>query len=57
MDERAIILIDKYIYKSDPKQNFQIKKSSILLDNITGLSITPGKEQLIVIHLISNHDL
>ena len=57
MDERAIILTDKYIYKLDPKRNFHIKKSGISLDDITGLSITSGKEQLIVIHLISNHDL
>jgi myosin-1 len=57
MDERAIILTDKYIYKCDPKRYFQIKKSGILLDDITGLSITPGKEQLIVIHVISNQDL
>jgi len=57
MDERAIILTDKYIYKSDPKRNFQIKRSGISLDDVTGLSITPGKEQLIVIHLVSNQDL
>jgi len=57
MDERAMIFTDKYIYKSDPKRNFQIKKSGISLDDVIGLSITPGKEQLIVIHLISNQDL
>jgi myosin-1 len=57
MDERAIILTDKFIYKTDPKRNFQIKKSGISIDDVTGLSVTPGKEQLIVIHLISNQDL
>jgi myosin-1 len=57
MDERAIILTDKYIYKSDPKRNFQMKKSGIIIDDVIGLSLTPGKEQLIVIHLISNNDL
>ncbi|CAF1389118.1 unnamed protein product [Rotaria sordida] len=57
MDERAIILTDKYIYKVDQKKNFHIKKSNISLDDITGLSVTSGKEQLIVIHLISNSDL
>jgi myosin-1 len=57
MDERAIILTDKYIYKLDPKKNFSLKKSGISLDDITSLGITSGNEQLIVIHLISNHDL
>ncbi|CAF5114159.1 unnamed protein product, partial [Rotaria sp. Silwood1] len=57
MDERAIILTDKYIYKLDPKKNFPIKKSHISLDDVTGLSVTSGKEQLIVIHLVSNCDL
>lgn len=57
MDERAIILTDKYIYKCDPKKNFQLKKAGIPLDDIIALSITPGKEQLVVIHLMSNQDL
>ena len=34
-----------------------MKKSGIPLDDIIGLSLTAGKEQLIIIHLISNHDL
>ncbi|CAF1230175.1 unnamed protein product [Adineta steineri] len=57
MDERAIILTDKYIYKLDQKKHFHIKKSGIAINDIAGLSVTSGKEQLIVIHLISNHDL
>jgi myosin-1 len=57
MDERAIILTDKYLYKLDPKKNFHLKKSGIPLDDVIDLSVTSGKEQLIVVHLISNHDL
>jgi myosin-1 len=57
MDERAIVLTDKYLYKLDPKKNFHIKKSGISIDDIIGLSVTTGKEQLIVVHLQSNHDL
>jgi myosin-1 len=34
-----------------------MKKSGIIIDDVIGLSLTPGKEQLIVIHLISNNDL
>ncbi|CAF0979976.1 unnamed protein product [Rotaria sordida] len=56
-DERAIILTDKYLYKLDPKKHFHIRKTGIPIDDIIGLSVTSGKEQLIVVHLISNHDL
>ncbi|CAF3782202.1 unnamed protein product [Adineta steineri] len=57
MDERAIVLTDRYLYKLDPKKNFHIKKTGIPIDDIIGLSVTSGREQLVVIHLISNHDL
>lgn len=57
MDERAVVLTDKYLYKLDPKKHFQIKKSGISIEEITSLSVTSGKEQLVVVHLISNHDL
>jgi hypothetical protein len=57
MDERAIVLTDKYLYKLDPKKNFHIKKAGIPIEDIVGLSVTSGREQLVVVHLISNHDL
>ena len=34
-----------------------MKKPGIPIDEITGLSLTPGKEQLIVIHFTSHPDL
>lgn len=57
MDERAIVLTDKYLYKLDPKKNFHVKKSGIPIDDIIGLNVTTGHEQLIVVNLTSNHDL
>lgn len=57
MDERAIVLTDRYLYKLDPKKHFHLKKSGIPINDITGLSVTSGKEQLIVVHLVSNNDL
>ncbi|CAF1653644.1 unnamed protein product, partial [Adineta ricciae] len=57
MDERAIVLTDKYLYKLDPRKNFHVKKTGISINDITGLSVTSGKEQLIVVHLVSNNDL
>lgn len=57
MDERAIVLTDKYLYKLDPKKNFHIKKSGIPIEDINGLSVSSGREQLVVVNLSSNHDL
>lgn len=57
MDERAIIITDKYIYKLDPKKSFYSKKANIPLDDVCGVSVTSGKEQLVVIHLTSKQDL
>ena len=57
MDERAIVLTDKFLYKLDPKKSFHIRKSGIPIEDITGLSVTSGTEQLIVLNLASNHDL
>jgi hypothetical protein len=57
MDERAIVLTDKHLYKLDPKKNFHIKKTGIPIDHIVGLSVTTGREQLIVVHFASDHDL
>lgn len=34
-----------------------MKKPGIPIEEITGLSLTPGKEQLIVIHFGSDQDL
>lgn len=57
MDERAIVLTDKCIYKLDPKKNFLARKSGIPLEEIIGVSVTSGTEQLIVVHTSFNHDL
>lgn len=57
MDERAIVLTDKFLYKLDPKKSFHVRKTGIPIDEITSLSVTSGREQLIVVHLVSNHDL
>ena len=57
MDERAIVLTDRFLYKLDPKKHFHIRKTGIPLEDIMGISVTAGTEQLAVIHLRSNHDL
>lgn len=57
MDERAIVLTDRFLYKLDPKKHFHIRKSGIPIDDLMGISVTAGDEQLAVIHLKSNQDL
>ena len=57
MDERAIVLTDKFLYKLDPKKNFHVRKTGIPIDDIAALSVTSGREQLVVVHLTTNHDL
>lgn len=57
MDERAIVLTDRFLYKLDPKKHFHIRKTGIPIEDIISLSVTSGREQLIVVHLVSNHDL
>ena len=57
MDERAIVLTDKFLYKLDPKKSFHVRKTGIPVEDITSLSVTSGREQLIVVHLVSSHDL
>lgn len=57
MDERAIVLTDRFLYKLDPKKHFHIRKIGIPIDDLMGISVTAGDEQLAVIHLKSNQDL
>ncbi|ODM91558.1 Myosin-IA [Orchesella cincta] len=56
--ERSILVSDTHIYKLDgPKGSFKSMKSGIPLNQITGLTITPGPDQLVVIHLSTARDM
>ena len=57
MDERAIILTDRFLYKLDPKKHFHVRKTGIPLDQVTGVGVTSGNDQLVVVHMSTNHDL
>lgn len=55
--ERSILLSDTHIYKLDgPKGSFKSMKS-IPLSQVTGFTITPGPDQLVVIHLSTGRDM
>uniref|UniRef100_A0A3B4AZ40 Myosin IG n=1 Tax=Periophthalmus magnuspinnatus TaxID=409849 RepID=A0A3B4AZ40_9GOBI len=53
--DRALLLTDKYIYKLEPKRHFKILKR-VPLDMLTGVSVTSGADQMVVLHSFSQDD-
>lgn len=54
--DRAILVTDRFIYKLDCKK-FTTMKSPIAFTDVTGISISPNADQLIIIHLRGGNDL
>ncbi|XP_013401655.1 unconventional myosin-Id [Lingula anatina] len=55
--DRAIVVTDKYIYKLDQKKKYKPMRHGTPITDVTGLSITPGPDQLCIIHLQGGNDL
>lgn len=55
MAERAILVTDKQMYKLHSK-TFKALRSPIPIQELTGLSVSPGQDQLIVLHLRGGND-
>ncbi|XP_076094542.1 unconventional myosin-Id-like isoform X1 [Mytilus galloprovincialis] len=55
--DRSIAVTDKFIYKLDPKKKFKPMRKGIPVSEVTGVSVSPGKDQLVAIHLSSENDL
>uniref|UniRef100_A0A671NCK5 Unconventional myosin-Id n=1 Tax=Sinocyclocheilus anshuiensis TaxID=1608454 RepID=A0A671NCK5_9TELE len=55
-EDRALLITDRHLYKMDPVKQYKPMKS-IPLYNVTGVSISPGKDQLVVFHTKDNRDL
>ena len=53
--DRAVVVTNHYIYKFDIKKQTPLKKP-IPIQNMTGISVSPGLDQLIVIHLKDGND-
>jgi hypothetical protein len=52
------MVTDNALYKLDgPKGLFKGMKSGIPLNQITGITITPGPDQLAIVHLQSGRDM
>ncbi|KAM9558529.1 unconventional myosin-Id-like [Salvelinus alpinus] len=55
-EDRAILITDRHLYKMDPLKQYKPMKS-IPLYNVTGISVSPGKDQLVVFHTKDSRDL
>ncbi|XP_053215857.1 unconventional myosin-Id isoform X1 [Podarcis raffonei] len=56
VEDRAIFITDRHLYKMDPTKHYKVMKT-IPLYNLTGLSVSNGKDQLAVFHTKDNKDL
>ncbi|XP_042332363.1 unconventional myosin-Id isoform X1 [Sceloporus undulatus] len=56
VEDRAIFITDRHLYKMDPTKHYKVMKT-IPLYNLTGLSVSNGKDQLVVFHTKDNKDL
>ncbi|XP_054624472.1 unconventional myosin-Id [Dunckerocampus dactyliophorus] len=55
-EDRAVLITDRHLYKMDPLKQYRPMKS-IPLYNVTGVSVSPGKDQLVVFHTKDGRDL
>uniref|UniRef100_H3ATP1 Unconventional myosin-Id n=1 Tax=Latimeria chalumnae TaxID=7897 RepID=H3ATP1_LATCH len=55
-ENRAIFITDRHLYKMDPAKQYKVMKS-IPLYSVTGISVSSGKDQLVVFHTKDNRDL
>ncbi|XP_061199181.1 unconventional myosin-Id isoform X3 [Neopsephotus bourkii] len=56
VEDRAIFITDRHLYKMDPMKQYKVMKT-IPLYNLIGLSVSNGKDQLVVFHTKDNKDL
>ncbi|XP_057682241.1 unconventional myosin-Id [Corythoichthys intestinalis] len=55
-EDRVVLITDRHLYKMDPLKQYKPMKS-IPLYNVTGMSVSPGKDQLVVFHTKDSRDL
>uniref|UniRef100_A0A8C4QPD4 Myosin IG n=1 Tax=Eptatretus burgeri TaxID=7764 RepID=A0A8C4QPD4_EPTBU len=53
---RALLITDRHLYKLEPMKNYRVMKT-IPLYNVSGVSVTSGREQLAVFHIKGSDDL
>ncbi|XP_069778226.1 unconventional myosin-Id-like isoform X2 [Narcine bancroftii] len=55
-EDRAILITDQHLYKLEPAKRYKNMKA-LPLNYVTGLSVTTGKDQLVIFHTKANDDL
>ncbi|GCB64824.1 hypothetical protein scyTo_0007589 [Scyliorhinus torazame] len=55
-EDRAILITDQHLYKLEPAKRYKYMKA-LPLSNVTGVSVTDGRDQLIIFHTKTNDDL
>ncbi|KAM7137497.1 unconventional myosin-Id isoform 2-T2 [Macrochelys suwanniensis] len=56
VEDRAIFITDRHLYKMDPMKQYKVMNTTPLY-NLMGLSVSNGKDQLVVFHTKDNKDL
>ncbi|KAM8946438.1 unconventional myosin-Id isoform 2-T2 [Pelodytes ibericus] len=56
VEDRAIFITDRHLYKMDPGKMYKVMNSTPLY-NVSGISVTNGKDQLVVFHTKDQKDL
>lgn len=54
--DRALLLTDRHLYKLEPGRQYRVMRA-LPLDTVTGLSVTSGQDQLVVLHSKGHDDL
>ncbi|XP_036296040.1 unconventional myosin-Ig [Pipistrellus kuhlii] len=54
--DRALLLTDRHLYKLEPARQYRVMRA-VPLDLVTGLSVTSGRDQLVVLHAKGQDDL
>ncbi|XP_006635813.2 unconventional myosin-Ig isoform X1 [Lepisosteus oculatus] len=54
--DRALLITDTHLYKLEPRKQFKMLKK-LPLDSVTGVSVTCGNDQLVVLHTLARDDL
>lgn len=56
MAERVMLITDKFVFKLNCEK-FRNMKEGVALSELTGISVSPGNDQLLVLHCPGGNDL
>ncbi|XP_053324035.1 unconventional myosin-Ig isoform X2 [Spea bombifrons] len=54
--DRALLITDLHLHKLDPGKQYKVLQT-LPLGTVTGLSVTGGRDQLVVLHTQKHHDM